>query len=116
MNDLVKRLRACCECEQAPLGPLLGNAADRIEELEAQVAALKAELEVAKLDSDRIDKLEQSVLDGSYLSILNDVVYTTKRMHEIFGPGPSLRTVIDSLVPAMDADTKAAIDAARRGA
>lgn len=34
--NLVERLRACCECEQAPLGPLLGEAADEIERLTAQ--------------------------------------------------------------------------------
>lgn len=28
---LQERLRACCQCEQAPLGPLLGEAADALD-------------------------------------------------------------------------------------
>jgi hypothetical protein len=39
MTDIVERLRSCCECEQAPLGPLLGEAADEIERLRAAVQA-----------------------------------------------------------------------------
>lgn len=31
--DLMTRLRSCAECEQAPLGPLLTDAADEIERL-----------------------------------------------------------------------------------
>src|SRR5690606_6567107 len=36
-KDVVERLLACAECEQAPLGPLLHDAADELTRLRAEL-------------------------------------------------------------------------------
>ena len=46
---LQERLRACCECEQAPLGPLLGEAADALDAKDARIKELEGALrEIAR--------------------------------------------------------------------
>lgn len=55
--------------------------------------------EEAERDAKRIDKLEQCIRDGSYASILNDIVATCQHAYATLGPGPALRTAIDAALP-----------------
>ena len=48
-----------------------------------------------KDDSSRLDWLELIIRDGSYRSILNDIIAVCEHSYATFGPGPTLRSVID---------------------
>lgn len=61
----------------------------RIAELEAEVARLMP-------DAERIDYIELIIRDGSYASILNDIIAFCQHGYKTFGPGPALRTAIDT--------------------
>ena len=59
-----RRLRACAECEQAPLGPLLTDAADEIERLRKDADAAESVLsELAAAQAMRAEKAEEDADD-----------------------------------------------------
>ena len=62
--------------------------------------ATKAEAALAERDKDaeRLDKIESCIRDGSYLSILNDIIAVCQHSYATIGKGPALRTAIDAAI------------------
>lgn len=64
-----------------------------------EVVTLKRELAAAREDADMLDWLELCIRDGSHLSVFNDLIACVQNAHAIFGPGPSIRTILFNLMP-----------------
>lgn len=52
-------------------------------------------------DVERIDWLELVIRDGSYASILNDIIATCEHAYSHIGKGPALRAAIDAARAAL---------------
>ena len=71
------------------------------QHLEQQIEQLERDLAEAKKDAARLDWIELTIRDGSYRSILNDMTAVCEHAYANIGPGPALRSTIDSLMPAI---------------
>ena len=68
--------------------------------LAAAVLSLLDEIAALKADAERLNWLESCIRDGSYLSILNDIIAVCQHAYATFGTGPALRTAIDGAFAA----------------
>lgn len=66
------------------------------ERLAHNAAAARAENAKLREDAGRLDAIEACIRDGSYPSILNDIIATCQHSYATIGPGPALRTAIDA--------------------
>ena len=66
------------------------------------ILALLDEIAALRADAERLDRIESCIRDGSYPSILNDIIAVCQHAYATFGTGPALRTAIDGSFAAID--------------
>lgn len=79
---------------------VLDMLADTIERLERDRDALADHCEKLREDAARLDVIERCIRDGSYRSILNDIIAFCEHSYANFGSGPALRSAIDGCLVA----------------